>query len=65
MLGKSVYDHAPGVIMLSVGSAYPPILPDLSREASASASAYVAEAMQYGPIMGLQDLREAIASYVA
>lgn len=65
VLGKSVYDHAPGVIMLSVGSAYPPILPDLSREASASASSYVAEAMQYGPIMGLEDLREAIASYVA
>lgn len=64
VLGKSIYDHAPGVIMLSVGSAYPPILPDLSREASASASAYVAEAMQYGPIMGLQDLREAIADYV-
>ncbi|MEX0347432.1 MAG: PLP-dependent aminotransferase family protein [Rhizobiaceae bacterium] len=64
-LGKSVYDHAPGVIMLSVGSAYPPILPDLSREAAEAASAFVSESMQYGPLMGLEDLREAIASYVA
>ncbi len=65
VLGKSVYDHAPGVIMLSVGSAYPPILPDLSREATEAASAFVAESMQYGPLMGIEDLREAIASYVA
>jgi len=65
VLGKSVYDHAPGVIMLSVGSAYPPILPDLSKEAADAAQAYVAEAMQYGPLMGLPDLREAIAGYVA
>ncbi|WP_305985582.1 PLP-dependent aminotransferase family protein [Roseibium sp. MMSF_3544] len=65
VLGKSVYDHAEGAIMLSVGSAYPPILPDLSREASDSAKAYVAEVMQYGPLMGLADLREAISDYVA
>lgn len=65
VLGTSVYDHAPGVIMLSVGSAYPPILPDLSQEASRAASTLVSETMQYGPLMGLEDLREAIAAYVA
>ena len=65
VLGKSVYDHAPGVIMLSVGSAYPKILPDLAREASEAATTFVTEAMQYGPLMGLPDLREAIAGYVA
>lgn len=65
ILGSSVYDHAPGVIMLSVGSAYPPILPDLSQEASEAATAFVSEAMQYGPLMGLPDLRQAISEYVA
>lgn len=65
VLGKSVYDHASGVIMLSVGSAYPPILPDLSREAASSAQGYLAEVMQYGPLMGLPELRETIAAYVS
>ena len=64
-LGKSVYDHAPGVIMLSVGSAYPPLLPDLALEAADAAKAYIAEVMQYGPLMGLPELREAIAAHVA
>jgi len=63
--GASVYDHAPGAIMLAAGSAYPPALPDVSREAAEAASAFTAEAMQYGPLMGLDDLRAAIARYVA
>lgn len=63
--GSSVYDHAPGAIMLSAGSAYPPALPDVSREAAAAAADLTAEAMQYGPLMGLDDLREAIAGFVA
>lgn len=61
--GKSVYDHAPGAILLSVGSAFPPILPDLSHEA-ADAAANSAETMQYGPLFGLDDLRDTIAAYV-
>ena len=65
VLGKSVYDHADGVIMLSVGSAYPPILPDLTTEAVDAAGRFVAESMQYGALMGLGDLRERIAAYVA
>ena len=64
-LGSSVYDHADGVIILSVGSAYPPTLPDLSREAAEAAGDHTAQSMQYGPLMGLDDLRDAIAAYVA
>lgn len=63
--GVSVYDHAPGAIMLAAGSAYPPALPDVSHEAAAAASEFTAEGMQYGPLMGLDDLREAIVAYVA
>lgn len=63
--GRSVYDHAPGAIILSVGSAYPPILPDVSHEAADAAHRGTAEAMQYGPLMGLDDLRDTIAAYVA
>ena len=65
VLGKSVYDHAPGAIMLAAGSAYPPLLPDVSAEAMRAASENTAEAMQYGPLMGLDDLRDAIAGFVA
>lgn len=64
-LGKSVYDHADGAIILSVGSAYPPILPDLSAEASDAATRFMQQSMQYGPLMGLDDLRDSIATYVA
>lgn len=64
-LGKSVYDHAPDVIMLSVGSAYPPILPNLSTEAEDAADRFVTESMQYGPLMGIDDLRDSVAAYVA
>lgn len=65
LAGASVYDHAPGAIMLSAGSAYPPTLPDVSHEAAVAAGEFAAETMQYGPLMGLDDLREAIAGYVA
>ena len=65
VLGNSVYDHAPGAILLSVGSAYPPILPDVSDEAILAASRFRTETMQYGPLMGLEDLRETVAAYVA
>lgn len=63
--GKSVYDHVPGAILLSVGSAYPPILPDLSLEAADAAGNRTSETMQYGPLSGLDDLRDTIAAYVA
>ena len=63
-LVKSVYDHAPGAIMLSADSGYPMSLPDVSHKA-AEAARHKEETMQYGPLMGLDDLRDCIAAYVA
>lgn len=65
ILGKSVFDHAPGTIVLSSGMAYPPMLPDVVREATETVGAGVAESMQYGPLMGLDDLRDQICGFVA
>ena len=65
ILGSSVYDHAPGLILLSAGSAYPPLLPDVSVEAAAAAESHRTEVMQYGALMGIDELRECIARYVA
>lgn len=62
--GKSIFDHPPGVTILSSGLAYPPCLPDVVREAANAAGEHVAEAMQYGPLMGLPDMREAIVDFV-
>ncbi|MDE0114774.1 MAG: PLP-dependent aminotransferase family protein [Albidovulum sp.] len=64
ILGKSIYDHAPGAIVLNSGLAYPPLLPDVAREAEI-ASGRAKETMQYGPLMGLDDLRDQIVRYVA
>ena len=64
-LGKSVYDHPEGAILLSVGSAYPKTLPDLTSEAADAAGRFVSQSMQYGPLMGLDELRDCIAAYVA
>ena len=50
--------------MLSAGSAYPMSLPDVSHEA-AEAARHKEETMQYGPLMGLDDLRDCIAAYLA
>ena len=65
VLGESVYDHAPGAIVLSSGLAYPPFLPDVVREAMEAARDRPAESLQYGPLMGLDDLRDEIAAFVA
>ena len=65
VLGESVYDHAPGAIVLSSGLAYPPFLPDVVREAMEAATGRPAESLQYGPLMGLDDLRDEIAAFVA
>lgn len=64
IVGKSIYDHPPDVIILSSGLAYPPTLPDVVREAAAAAGEHIAEAMQYGPFMGLDDLRDEIVNFV-
>ena len=65
ILGDSVYDHAPGAIILNSGLAYPPLLPDVVREAMAAAQDRPAETLQYGPLMGLDDLRDSIVRFVA
>jgi len=65
VLGESVYDHTPGAIVLSSGLAYPPLLPDVVREAMEAARDRPGESLQYGPLMGLDDLRDAITAFVA
>ena len=63
MLGASVYDHQPGAIVLSSGLAYPPLLPDIVREATEAAREHPRETLQYGPLMGLDDLRDEVARF--
>lgn len=65
ILGASLYDHAHGTIPLSSGMAYPPFLPDVVHEATEAARRYPEETLQYGPLMGIPDLREAICRFVA
>ncbi len=65
ILGASVYDHTPGTIVLSGGYAYPPFLPDVVREAMGAAQDRREESLQYGPLMGLDDLRDQIVRFVA
>ena len=65
VLGESVYDHSPGAIVLSSGLAYPPLLPDLVREATQAVRDRPGESLQYGPLMGLDDLRDEVAAFVA
>lgn len=65
ILGASIYDHAPGAIVLSSGLAYPPHLPDIVREANEAARDHGCETLQYGPLMGINDLRDEIVRFVA
>ena len=60
-----MFDHAPGTIILSSGNAYPPMLPDVVREAGEAVGRHVEEGLQYGPLMGLDDLRDQICGFVA
>ena len=64
VLGDSIHDHAPGAIVLSSGLAYPGLLPGVVDEAALAAGRRT-ETMQYGPLMGLDDLREQIVSFLA
>lgn len=65
ILGKSVFDHTPGTIALNSGAAYPPLLPDVVREATEAVGPLREEAMQYAPLMGLDDLRRELCRFVA
>ncbi|MCC7274874.1 MAG: PLP-dependent aminotransferase family protein, partial [Alphaproteobacteria bacterium] len=51
----------PGAIRLSGGSAFAPTMPHVVKEAMAAAEEYRTETMQYGPLMGLADLRALLA----
>ena len=64
ILGKSVFDHVPGTISFSSGSAYPPLLPDVVDEAIEAVGPFREEAMQYAPLMGLDELRHEISNFV-
>ncbi|MBJ3777966.1 aminotransferase-like domain-containing protein [Acuticoccus mangrovi] len=60
------YEHPPAVrdaIKLSGGSAFGPTMPDVVQAAMTAAGEYRTEVMQYGPLMGLPDLREALAAF--
>ena len=63
--GESVHDHTPGAIALDSGLAYPPLLPDVVREAVEAARDRPDESLQYGPLMGLDDLRDEIVRFIA
>ena len=64
-LGKSVFDNVPGTVSLNSGAAYPPLLPDVRHEAAEAVGPLRTEAMQYAPLMGLDDLRIEVCEYVA
>ncbi|MDA8031817.1 MAG: PLP-dependent aminotransferase family protein [Alphaproteobacteria bacterium] len=65
ILGASIYDHEPDAIVLNSGLAYPPLLPDVIREATEAARSHVEETLQYGPLMGIDDLRDEVVRFVA
>ena len=65
VLGDSIYDHPPGTITLSSGMAYPPLLPDIVRETMEAARDHPRETLQYGPLRGLDDLRDEVVRFVA
>ncbi|MBZ9679027.1 PLP-dependent aminotransferase family protein [Mesorhizobium sp. ES1-1] len=52
------------IIELSGGYAFPQFLPDVTREAGIAATVYRHETMQYAEVLGLDDLRDLIVSFV-
>jgi 2-aminoadipate transaminase len=55
----------PGTLNMSGGFAFGPTMPDLTREAMVAARSFRTETMQYSGVLGLNDLRDEIAAYVA
>lgn len=55
----------PGTLNMSGGFAFPPTLPDLSREAGIAATAFRTESLQYTSVLGINDLRDEVVTYVA
>jgi len=64
IIGNSVYDHHKNTIILSSGLAYPEKLPDISFETQQALQHNKVEALQYGPLMGVDDLRNKICDYL-
>ncbi|MDC0056804.1 PLP-dependent aminotransferase family protein [Alphaproteobacteria bacterium] len=64
IIGDSVYDHHKNAIILSSGLAYPDFLPDIISETSKVLDKHKTEALQYGPLMGVDELRDAISEYL-
>ena len=52
------------LISLGGGYAFPDTLPDISAEAAYAAREFRTEALQYGPLYGLPELRDEIVRYV-
>jgi 2-aminoadipate transaminase len=61
----SLVTPAGNVLKLSAGHAFPGLLPDLTEEAAEALHRYRHETLQYGPLNGINDLRDAIAAFVA
>lgn len=65
---KAVYGHKalpPGTLNMSGGHAFGPSMPDIAREAVTAAQRFRTESLQYSSVLGLADLRDEIAGYVA
>lgn len=52
-------------IRLSAGNLYPPVLPDLSEEAAEALGEQRGETLQYGPLFGLDALRDGLVAFLA
>jgi 2-aminoadipate transaminase len=52
------------VISLGSGHGFPGVFPDLTEMATVALSRYRAETLQYGPTLGLPEMREWIAGYM-
>lgn len=63
--GSAAPSEPDGVIAFASGDAYPEGLPDMGDLAQVAASAFRTETLQYAPRLGLGELREWIASYLA
>lgn len=54
-----------GTLNMSGGFAFGPTIPNISREAEIAARSFRTESLQYSSVLGLPELRDAIAAYVA
>ena len=63
--GSPAPSEPDSVIAFASGDAYPEGLPDMGDLAQVAASAFRTETLQYAPRLGLGELREWIASYLA